>query len=605
MWHEHTTNQTRTTFGARGWLALFATIFASMLLSNTAGAQMGPVDVYGFLEYRYRLFKPEGLTSLQSQGASLQTNVSTFLWRPWILGMSGSLSLSKRTADARLGQERTTLVRGGLRLNFLARSRFPLVIFYEDLDGNVESDVNNRIARTRDYGFLQQYSSDRYGAYSLELRRGFTDLLFSDGTSIPTRNDNEKWQLRGRKSFGRNGLMLTSQKRNIRRQFPDQRTDSLRHTLRHTFRLGSAFDLRNTYFFSDEQLNSEQIQTGRRYQQLTSVSTWRPNTEKRLLVSGRALLQSSDSTALMGDINQSVVSLSVTANYEYTPRITMTGGVGVLSSRMDSAASSDSSFQRIGVNYNSESYELWGGTYTYSGQAGLGNSALSAAAQDFNVRSQSLNLGHSFARPLETRSGSRREIRFSQRATTVHDTAARNLSTLQHSAHLTQSSQRGRQTRYFRFSILDQRTFGDEQRVYQLVNAQFSLQHQVNRDSAWNGNASIQYGRRQQDKPVESADESSSINYSVNFSYRRSNIFDISFLNYSSDFRFLSEDFSSRDPFDSEFDTERERFNSSWRNRLDYRVGLLQLRADVDLREINGEWRASVSLYARRFYGVR
>jgi len=605
MWHEYTAHQRRAACGASGWLALFATVFVLILLSNTAGAQMGPMDFSGFVEYRHRLYKTEGLNSLQSRGGSLQTNVSTFFWRPWILGASGSLLLSNRTADARLGQEKTTLVRGGLRLNVLARSRIPLVVFYEDLDGNVDSDVNSRVGRTREYGFLQQYSSARYGAYSLELRRGFTDLLFSDGASVPTRNDNEIWQLTGRKSFGRNGLMLTSQKRNIRRQFPNQQTDSLRHTLRHTFRMGSRFDVRNTVFISDEQLQGEQLQTGRRYQQLTSVSTWRPNTVRRLLVSGRGLLQSSDSTVLMGDINQSIVSLSVTANYEYTPRITMTGGAGVISSRMSGTAVSDSSFQRVGINYNSESYELWGGTYAYSGQVGLGNSNIDAGLENSDVQSQSANLGHSFARPLETGSEARREIRITQRATTINDSAARNLTTLQHSAHLTQSRQRGRQTRYFRFSILDQRTFGDEQRLYQLVNAQYSIQHQVDRESAWNGNASIQYGRRQQDRPVETADESSSLNYSVNLTYRRANIFDVTFLNYSSDFRFLSEDFSSGDPFDSEFDIERERFNSSWRNRLDYRVGLLQLRADVDLREINGVWSASLSLYAKRFFGVR
>jgi len=159
-------------------------------------------------------------------------------------------------------------------------------------------------------------------------------------------------------------------------------------------------------------------------------------------------------------------------------------------------------------------------------------------------------------------------------------------------------------SRYARFALTDQRSFGDEERAYQLVDLQYSLQGTLTRDSSWNVNASVQYGLRNQTKPPDLINESQSLSYSISAAYRHANLFDVSFLNFSSDFQFQSEDFQSEDPFDPDFDVDRERASSSWRNRLDYRVGLLQLQSDLGLHEVDGKWFASFRLTARRYFGL-
>lgn len=87
-------------------------------------------------------------------------------------------------------------------------------------------------------------------------------------------------------------------------------------------------------------------------------------------------------------------------------------------------------------------------------------------------------------------------------------------------------------------------------------------------------------------------------------SYRHTDLWNVKNLLYTSDLRWLSDDLRSDDPFDPDFDIDRERWSSSWRNRLDYRIGLLHLRADANLRDVDGTWSASVYLTIRRYFGM-
>ena len=162
-----------------------------------------------------------------------------------------------------------------------------------------------------------------------------------------------------------------------------------------------------------------------------------------------------------------------------------------------------------------------------------------------------------------------------------------------------------RWSRYLRFSLTDQRSFGDEERQLQLADLQYDLQGTLTRDSSWSLNASVQYGLRNQTKPPDLFNESKSLSYSISAAYRHANLFDVSFLNFTSDFQLWSEDFRLEDPFDSDFEVERQRMSASWRNRLEYRVGLLHLQADLGLYEVDSRWFASFQLRARRYFGMR
>jgi len=85
--------------------------------------------------------------------------------------------------------------------------------------------------------------------------------------------------------------------------------------------------------------------------------------------------------------------------------------------------------------------------------------------------------------------------------------------------------------------------------------------------------------------------------------YRHAELFEVPFLDFTSDLRFQSDDFRSDDPFELYPTIEQERIGSTWRNQLDYRLGLLQMRAKMDVYDSNGQWRTAFSFTVRRYFG--
>jgi hypothetical protein len=214
------------------------------------------------------------------------------------------------------------------------------------------------------------------------------------------------------------------------------------------------------------------------------------------------------------------------------------------------------------------------------------------------------DVGHSLGRVFDNRGGKRIDIRGVQRVTTSNNSAGAELDILRSTIYATSGVNEQNWSRYLRFSLTDQRSFGDEERNFQLVDLQYSMQGTLTRDSNWNLDATVQYGLREQTKPPNLVNKNQSLSYRIGAAYRHANLFDISFLNFSSDFQLQSEDFQSEDPFDPDFDIDRQRISSSWRNRVDYRLGLLQLQGDLGLHEVDSKWFASFRLTVRRYFGM-
>lgn len=588
------------TGGRHGWPvgAALALLFGTPVL-----AQMGPVETRGYVEYRYNISAGSESETSDAHGAAIRTDVSTYFWRPWILNARGSLLISEYASEQQGGLAKSSLLQGGLWLNAFSSSKFPLTLYYEDMDADYDSQPYRRMARTRSYGVRQQLMTDDYGVYAFEWRKGNTDAIYADGFSLPTRNDNEKIEFGARKSFGRHNFSLRSQKLTVDGDAPRLGTDSLRHTLRHSLNAGIRFDIQNTYFVTDEEIDGEFVQSDRLYEQLYSIATWRPNTERRMLVTGRGLFQQSESADQFNGSSRTSAALSGTASYELTERVSLTGSLGY--SQVRNGISADAYYQELGLSYTSMDHEFWGGEYRYSGRTSFANRTGEAMLGMQEIQDLRFDVGHSFGRNFETGGGRRVDLRATQRLATRHDTIGRETNILRTSLYATTGSYTGPSSRYLRFMLTDQHTFGDEGRVFQLADLQYSQQITVSRDAGWDVNASMQYGRRSQTKPLQLSDESSSLSYSVSVAYRHSNLFDVMQLNYTSDFRFQSEDFESEDPFDPDFNIDRQRFDAAWRNRLDYRIGLLYLQADADLNEIDGHWFAAFRLNVRRFFGMR
>jgi hypothetical protein len=587
----------------RDAIAAFA---LTLFICSSAAAQLGPVEARGYVEYRYIYQAANDRDGAGTQGAALRMDLSTFVWRPWILNARGSLLVQEFGADSAGVATSSSALQGGLWLDFLARSKFPLTVYYENFVADFDSEPFRRTTKTRGHGFRQQLSSKRLGIYSLAYRRNMTDSLYADGVTLPTINDSERWDFNGNKTIGRNRFALISRSLEIDAKEPDVSTDSLRHTVRHNFRPSSRFHLQNTFFVTNEKFASEYLQSDRKYQQLYSLATWRPGAANRWLITGRGLFQENESASPAGGgAGLSSASMTGTVSYRVTDRTSLTGALGI--ARMENGMGSESTmgYQQLGANHNSAGYPLWGAVYQYSGRASIGNRSESGSIESEDLRETRFEVGHGLSRAFETAGGKRINLRAVQRVTTTNNSSGAELNILRSSFFVTSGVNEQQWSRYLRLGITDQRTLGDAERKDQLVDVQYNLQGNLTRDRSWSLSASGQYGLREQTKPPDFVNESRSLSYSITAAYRHANLFDVSFLNYSSELRFQSQDFQSGDPFDADFDFERQRANSLWRNRLDYRVGLLHLWADLVMHEADGTWFSSFRFTARRYFGMR
>ena len=593
--------------GAAGatWLAVACSVLL-LGLPPIARAQLGPVVIDGFLEYQYRQRGGTDPIDVTGQLGTLRTNLSTYLWRPWILRVNASLGLTETITENTDAKQNGTLITGGLRVDFLRDSKFPFAAYIESRDGRVDGDVSNIDVSTKTYGFMQQYIANRGGRYSVDYRRRTIDDLFADDSRVSRNSVSDTWQASARKMLGRNQLVLNSLWSDISEKESQQFQDRTRHTLRHQFRSGQNFSLEDTLFFSNERYSVGDFDSVRRFLQFNTITTWRPNTDKPLLIVGRGLLRGTDVSSNGFEEGSKNVTVTGSATYQYSDRIVLAANAGVAATNMDGGDDSSVVYQRLRASYHSRIFDLWSSEYRWGGSADVGNrSGRDGVAAGNSLQEAVLRFNHRLAKRYQLSSGRNLEFNFSQQLTAAADTDKRDLRSAMHTVYATLSRQLGQTSSYVRLTATDRRTRGDQRDIFQLLNLQASRSTQSSRYRAWSGGLTLQYGRTARQGSGSEDSDNQTISYSANLNYRHMNLFSVPGLSFNSELELLSSDFMSDDPFENEFDANRERTDSAWRNRLDYRVGLLQLRLEVNVRAIDRFRNSMVFLSIRRYYGIR
>jgi len=593
--------------GAAGktWWAIACSVLL-LGLPPIARAQLGPVVIDGFLEYQYRQTGGTGPIDGTGQLGTVRTNASTYLWRPWILRVNASLGLTRTITENADAKQNGTLITGGLRVDFLRDSRFPFATYFESRDGRVDGDMSDVDVLTRTYGFMQQYVANRGGRFSLDYRRRTIDDLIADGARASRNSVNDTWQINARKTLGRNQLELNSVWSDISQNESQQIQERIRHTLRHRYRSGQNFSLEDTLFFSNERYSVGDFDSLRRFFQFNTISTWRPETNKPLLIVGRGLFQGTDVGSNGFDEGSKSLVATVSANYQYSDRIVIAANTGVAAVGTVQGDDSNAAFLRMRADYRSRIIDLWKSEYRWGVSTEAGNrSGRDDLADGNSVQDAVLSFDHHLAKRYQLSSGRNLEFNLSQQLTSAADTDNRDLRSATHTVYATLSNQLGQTRSYIRLTATDRRTRGDQRDIFQLVNLQASRSTQSGRYRAWSGGLTIQYGRtgRQDSGPEDS--DNQTISYSANLNYRHVNLFDVPNLNFNSELELLSSDFISNEPFENELNLDRDRTDSAWRNRLYYRVGLLQIRLEVNLRAIDSFRNSMAFLSIRRYYGIR
>ena len=501
---------------------------AALLACHPVAAQLGPIDTGGYAEYRFDHIAGRKSDSPVAHRLAVRTDFATYVWRPWILTASGGINVVYGNADSGSSTRESTSLGGNLRLNFVPRSRFPLSIYFMDTDENSEAAAVRASGATRQYGFTQQLHTERLGRYSLDWQAGESSS-FSETSIFVSRNRNyERLQFTADKSAGAHRFGITSRYLDLTSDTPNSTTESLRHTLRHNFRSSKNLTWRNDAFLNDEIQTNEVFSSDRRYYQFNSMLTWIPETRRRVLVTGRGLFQGSDSLTPLSEFGQQTASLSANANYYLTDRLTVSGGVGAILGMSDDRGDTSSHFQQLSTSYRSTSGRLWGGAYTYRGNAVLANRFDDNATQSTERQFIVSTVGHGLKKRLNISRLGQVQIQLSQDVGTSMDTLGRERNQLRHSLHLTTGSSGESVERFVRFSLTDQRTFGDERRINQLANLQLSLRGRPDSNRQWTGNISLQYGKNRLREPLALASAAESLGYSVNLDYRHAELWGVS-----------------------------------------------------------------------------
>lgn len=572
---------------------------------QSASAQLAPILTNGYLDYQYRLTDGASKPTGQTHQATLNTEFSSFIWRPWIAQLHGRLGLTRRSVQVGDRSENGNVVTGRLQLDVFRQSHFPFMTYYESQDSSVGGDVSDIDLATTIFGISQGYTALRGGSYSLDFEKRDSEEQFTDGFQISKRFQSDQLRFTADKTLGRNSLNLKSLLDSVDREAPDSTLRTIRHTMQHRYSGLSRFSADDTTLFSSEVFDTDTTSIDRRFFQFNGTTTWRPEMEKPLLIRGRALVQGADSTTNGTTLGNDSLALGVTANYQYTSNTYLTADVGFTDGRIDGGEDNSLTFQRIHATYRSDHINVLRSRYFWSGDLGVGNR--SGDQQDGStgsVQSYTGGFNHGIIRDIPFAGEWRLELRATQRLTSYVETDDQEEHAIQHGVFATLTNRSENTSQYIRLSTTDRRSYGEQHRSSQLFNLQASMSARPDRRHSWSGSMTAQYGQSSLIDIMDIKSNSSSISYSADLTYRHSDLFDVRFLNFSSELRLISNNFETDDPFDNGIDQQQERVQSSWRNRIEYRVGLLQLRLWSDLRKVDDIWSTQLTLNARRYFGA-
>ena len=541
----------------------------------------------GSLEHQFSYDKVSPNDAVISNISTMRLNLSTYLWRRWIATLDGSSAfsyISRENGDDSTGHD----ISGNVNFNLFPQSRFPFSAYFSKRNSLIEGDLTNQDLTTTIYGLTQTYIK---GATYLNLDYQHTiddedDSLISLNKS--NREDIEdSLELSMSTSFGSHDISADSRFNFIDRNDPNISEDQITHIIRHNYRSDTGTDLSVNNLFTYTNRKTELIfgsETDTTLTQLNSNVFWRPQTEKRLLVTGTGLMQGSDDLF-------DAVAVSGQVNYQWSPYINFRSRANFANSKINTQ-----SLQEIGAEYTPADKPLFGFIHTYNVSADVANRTddLEGGQQELKLRA-----GHIFSRYFPTAIG-RVNVSATQRAATILDTNGNSDRTLSHTLGGGWNKTTNNSTNFLRVTLSDTRRFSnnEDESGFQQLNLQLSRNQQLSRESSWNGNITIQANRTLDD---DFSGDSVSLNGSVLLSYNHSSVFGVPRLRLLSELRYLTQsifDVSNSDGFDD--------YNSNdtfWQNRFDYGIGRLSFRLTTNIGMSDGEFNNFALFQVRRDFG--
>ncbi len=547
---------------------------------------LAPIRWGGSLATDLRMMRADGQPRRFQQSETANFNARSYVYQPWFaqiaLGLTGLMSKERGEAASR-----ATSLGGNALLSVFPSSRYPFQASFDRTD-----------SRSTDQFTGQDYLTQRIG-----VRQAYRNLRGDQNSSASF----DRSTLTS-SSFGRDTVDVINLT-HARVLGPDQSMDASANRVRNARSAGgrSLADrvfARHTYANSDDALwrvetlasyggtredfGAGDAALGLRTDtfQLNSFGTWRRSDDDPLQVTGGA--RYFQTTYGGADASRSGTGYA-SANYRYSPRLTLNAGGSATQST--GGGSSFSTSQFAGANYTPDA-RRWG-EFLYTSNLGA-NLTNQTGSQDGARRLVSGTGTHAVQRAFDFGLPKALSVSVSQSLGVSQDSVAGGLRTLGHFGSATMSVARGDSLSGFvSASASDQRTSGYSNSSFQLLNLQLSGQGQMGRYSSLTGNYTIQ-GARQSSDPFN-------VSQNGGVTYQHLRAFGVAQLRYFAIYE--RSDFQLNTRVQGDLDATRELISSSFEQRLEYRIGRVDTRLSLRFADIDGRKNALLFLRIVRQFG--
>ena len=561
---------------------------------------LAPVRWGGVVSYDIRKTTSDGEPDQLTHAQGVQVRAATYLWQPYIAQLSGNFGLTTSQEDSdQPTNGNATGVSGGLALSLFPVSRYPFLASFDRSDSRASDTFTSTDYISTRYSMRQDYRPiNRSDSYALNWDRSVLegqafgeDQVDALSATFNRQMKHYNWDVAANVTVSDQGDTGDSSR-------------FLRASARHAWQPeDSNLSLDSLASINDTRLNQPtlagQASNNSLFYQINSFATWRPENDSALLLIGGARLFRTENVLGGNQTFSQVISGNVGANYNLNPRASVAGGI-----TLSHIQSNDAQSVLVGLN-GSISYAadpLKVGNYSYLWRAN-GNLSQQFSSVGSNQSAIGAGAGHSLGRDWTLSPTSSVSLTLNQDISTTmsNEESSGNSQLLSHGGSLSWRFNPGdSSSAYLALSASDARSFGDQPTNFQMLNLQANGLINLSRYASASANLTFQWSN--QDSAAATAGESSQTSAFGSLSYLHSRFMNINQLRYSALLNLDTYNVNTR--LQGNVSAGRDPIRKSFEQRLEYRLGRLDLRLSALLAEIDGKKNAMLLLRIGREFGA-
>jgi len=572
----------------------------AMLASNVHAVghiNSTPVRTWGEISTTYRARDYVGIDKQATNWLNTGSiNASSYIWRPWFATARGGLTLSLDESDfSDQSSAKDQYITGNVGVDLFPSSRFPSQVYYLESRNQYDDDLLKRDIDTSEFN-LRQFFRTEDNAH--RLRAEYINNTREDPTATDIEGD--RLLFSSNSQLENNTLGSDIRLDTVEDSFKSEKTDSYALTGRHSYNYQNSLSIDNLVSASTVENDSIRSVTDIDTREFSSLLVWRPGSERDLSVTGSLrlsdqVLQQAGGQSTLDDDSLRRHSMTVNLNqgllYQYSDHLLLRESMNA--NQIDSGGGQSLiASEAVGFNYTPDRIDVGVGNYGW-------NFGFSYVHEHGDIETNNI-ANNRFSHSLDNSYllGEGRQLRTSLTQAFGYSYQSRdfNRAIIDHSFSVTWSQSTNVDQAMVRFLLSDARETEDDDKALQLANLQFNGVLRFDRFTQLAGNTTLQWSRRE-----DGNNKSESTVANGRLEYMRSRLFDVPRLIFRSTLN-LSQQQSATEQLIGEV-IDNEQNDETWENSLDYLIGRLEAKVNIDFIKANGDYDRIFKIQLTRNFG--